>query len=402
MNDLLVFSGIVVLMLIVLIPLVLYGYSNSIIGIIGAIVLSIAGFVAVLAYVIAKNGLIQLVWIAPIAIAIILGILQILNIRLTRPFRLLTATISNHLSKGNLSVEFDKKLTERNDELGRMTFSLEDMRTTLKEIVDSVKSVADSVELAASMQSAAATQISQDASEQAASVEEISSTIEEITANIENNATNTRETESISANAHNSLKMVYDKADQSLQATRNISEKINLITDIAFQTNILALNAAVEAAMAGESGKGFAVVAAEVRKLAENSKKAADEIVTLANNNLSLAEKVGKQMESMIPEIKKTTQLVQEIASSSAEQTHGANQVNTSIQQLNTITQKNAASSEEMASSSGDLVSQSAELKQILFFFSKEQSDLKSSSSKKSEDSRLYRSALRKLLPVND
>jgi methyl-accepting chemotaxis protein len=211
--------------------------------------------------------------------------------------------------------------------------------------------------------------ISEDASSQASSIEEVSSSIEEIGANIQNNASNAQETEKISLSAQTGIKDVFERLGKLIEATMSIIEKIGIINDIAFQTNILALNAAVEAARAGEYGRGFAVVAAEVRKLAERSKVAAEEIVELAKNNLILAEGAGQRMESMVPEVEKTTRLVQEIAAASAEQNNGTNQITATVQELNSITQKNASASEEMATNAEHLASLADQLKDHISYF---------------------------------
>jgi len=165
------------------------------------------------------------------------------------------------------------------------------------------------------------------------------------------------------------IKQGSESTNIAVDAMKNIADKIKIVNDIAFQTNILALNAAVEAARAGEHGKGFAVVAAEVRKLAERSKIAADEIDLLSKNGVEVSEKAGKKLTEIVPEIEKTARLVQEIAAASNEQNSGADQVNNAIQQLNQVTQQNAAASEEMATSSEELSSQAEELKRIISFF---------------------------------
>lgn len=193
--------------------------------------------------------------------------------------------------------------------------------------------------------------------------------MEEMAANIQQNTDNAQEADKISQKVQSGVQKVGSAAQESLLSIRNISEKIGIINDIAFQTNILALNAAVEAARAGEHGKGFAVVAAEVRKLAERSKLAADEIVTLSGQSVEVTESASDLMGNLVPEIEKTAKLVQEIAAASMEQSSGADQVNSAIQQLNQVTQQNAAASEELATSSEELSSQAEQLKELISYF---------------------------------
>lgn len=211
--------------------------------------------------------------------------------------------------------------------------------------------------------------MSQGANEQASSVEEVSSTMEEITSNIEQNSSNSAQTEKISITARDGMLQVKEQTARAVEANREIYEKIKVINDIAFQTNILALNAAVEAARAGEHGKGFAVVAAEVRKLAENSKASAEEIIGLAENSFEITQQAGAKLEEMLPEIEKTTQLVQEISAAGIEMSNGSNQVNSAIQQLNEVTQQTAAASEELATGAEQLAGQADQLISTISFF---------------------------------
>jgi methyl-accepting chemotaxis protein len=212
-------------------------------------------------------------------------------------------------------------------------------------------------------------QLSERTNEQASSVEEVSSSMEEMVSSIQQNTDNARETEKISNLASVGGKKGKESVDVAINSMMQIAQKIGVITDIAFQTNILALNAAVEAARAGEHGKGFAVVAAEVRKLAERSKIAADEISKFSTYSVSTAETAGKELQAIVPQIEKTAQLVQEIAAASVEQNGGADQVNNAIQQLNQLTQHNASLAEEIASSAEELLSQAQQLKEMVAYF---------------------------------
>lgn len=369
MQDFYIFSGIILTLAIILIPALLIGLKKTIIGIIGISIVLIAAVVAILAFMVANIGLSSLIWAVPIVLAVIGLILVMLRTRLTKPFKELTSVIVNDVAYGKLNFTFDPKLTGRSDELGQMCLSLEQMRDQISSIMGELHNLSSIIAVSAQGQDKTAIEVSKDANQQAASIEEISSTIEEMAANIESNANNAVETEQISSSAHSGIAMVVDKSEASLNSSRLIREKIQIVNEIAFQTNILALNAAVEAARAGEHGRGFAVVAAEVRKLAERSRQAAEEIVALADESLEQAEGVGEYLQNLIPEIEKTSALVKEIAAASQEQTHGTTQVNTAVQQLNTITQQNASSSEEMAKSSKELSSQADQLKELISFF---------------------------------
>lgn len=270
------------------------------------------------------------------------------------------------ISDGDLSYQID---LNQKDEVGELATALNTMVFRLRDIVGGILGGSDNVSAASEQLSSSSQQISQGANEQAASVEELSATMEQITANIEQNTTNAQEAERVSLIVKEEIGAMSEKSQKSIEATRIIAEKINIINEIAFQTNLLALNAAVEAARAGEHGRGFAVVATEVRKLAERSKQAADEIVSLSHDTLVYVESAGTQLNEMLPEVLKTVKLVQEIAASSVEQSNGANQINTSIQEMNGITQQNAAASEEMAGSSEELAAQASQLKDLTDFF---------------------------------
>lgn len=301
-----------------------------------------------------------------ISIAIGTIAVYMINIDIKRPFEASIRKVES-IAKGDLNIIIED--THKKNEIGALNQALEKLINELSGIMSKVQDSSDTLSTSAQNLSATSEELSQGASVQAASMEEISSTMEQIASNIESNSTNAKQAEVISITSASGIKDVSLATQESLISVRNISNKIDIINDIAFQTNILALNAAVEAARAGEHGKGFAVVAAEVRKLAEKSKIAADEIVSLAGKTLSITENAGSLMLNIIPEIEKTAGLTQEISSATLEQSHGANQVNNGIQQLNNVTQQNASASEQMASNSEDLITQAEQLRNVLSFF---------------------------------
>lgn len=276
----------------------------------------------------------------------------------------IVARIAENIAQGNLSTGLDQ-----NQNYQGVMKSMMEMSQKLKEMISLILNSSDEIVAAGRQMGRTSEQISQSATEQASGVEEISSTVEEINSNIQQNNQNARQTYGIAQTANDGISRVNTHSLQSLEANRLIVEKIQVINDIALQTNILALNAAVEAAQAGEQGKGFAVVAGEVRKLAVRSKAVADDIVESANNSLVLAENSNGEMTEMLPQIEKTTQLVQEITLASQEQQSGVEQVNNAIQQLNMATQENASVSEEMAASSKELEEQAIRLRELVSYF---------------------------------
>jgi methyl-accepting chemotaxis protein len=273
-------------------------------------------------------------------------------------------TKAKMVSQGDLTVTLAKR--SENDEL---MGALSDMVSRLSEIVAQVMEAAQNVAISSNEMSTSAIQISEGANEQSASAEEVSSSIEEMASAIQQNSDNSISTEKIAVASAQGIMDVNNSAQKSLEAIRQISEKIKIINDIAGKTDILAINAAIEAARAGEQGKGFAVVAAEVRKLAEVSQKAAVEINELSSSSLKVTEESGSLMMKIIPEIQKTAQLVKEIAASSNEQRSGSEQITKAVIQFTQVTQQNAAAAEEMSSSSEELANQAELLKETISFF---------------------------------
>jgi methyl-accepting chemotaxis protein len=284
--------------------------------------------------------------------------------------------ISNPLRKGVLfaqavaagdltqKIELDQK-----DEIGQLATALNEMVAKLSSIVGEVMGASDNVASGSQELSATAQQMSQGATEQAASAEEISSSMEEMASSIRQNTDNAMQTEKISIKSSVDAKDGGKAVVETVAAMKEIATKISIIEEIARQTNLLALNAAIEAARAGEHGKGFAVVASEVRKLAERSQSAAGEISTLSTRSVAIAEQAGDMLTKMVPDIQKTSELVQEITAASKEQDTGAEQISKAIQQLDQVIQQNASASEEMASTSEELSSQAEQLQDSISFF---------------------------------
>lgn len=257
----------------------------------------------------------------------------------------------------------------KKDEIGELAASLNIMVIKLREVVGEITAASENVASGSEELSSNAEEMSQGANEQAASSEEASSSMEEMAAKINENAENARETEKIATSSAVNAQDSGDAVNEAVGAMQSIAQKIGIIQEIARQTDLLALNAAIEAARAGEYGRGFAVVASEVRKLAERSQTAATEINDLSSGSVAVAERAGKMLSGLVPEIKRTAELVQEINTASEEQTTGADEINRAIQQLDQVTQQNASAAEEMSATSEQMNAQADQLQQIVSFF---------------------------------
>ena len=301
------------------------------------------------------------------ALAIVLAILitALLARSITLPLQR-AVEVADRLAGGDLTMTVESHST---DETGQLLTAMGSMVARLQDIVGEVSAAADNVASGSTQLSANAESMSQGATEQAAAAEEASASMEEMSSNIRQNADNAVQTEKIAIKSAGDAQAGGETVAQTVVAMKEIAVKINIIEEIARQTNLLALNAAIEAARAGEHGKGFAVVASEVRKLAERSQQAAGSIAELSASSVQVAEKAGLMLGLMVPDIRRTAELVQEISAASREQDTGAEQINKAMQQLDQVIQQNASAAEEMSSTAEELSSQAEQLQASIAFF---------------------------------
>ncbi|GEO79885.1 hypothetical protein ROR02_00160 [Pararhodospirillum oryzae] len=301
---------------------------------------------------------------------------------------LIAISISRGLTKvvGLAHVVSNGDLTQNvsvsaNDEIKDLVTSLNTMTTTLRSIVGEALGAARQVSAGSQQLSSTAEEMAQGATEQASAAEEASSSMEEMAATIKQSAENASETEKIARQSASDAETSGQAVSKAVEAMRTIAEKIIIVQEIARQTDLLALNAAIEAARAGEHGKGFAVVASEVRKLAERSQAAASEIMVLSSDTLSISAEAGQMLTKLVPDIRRTAELVEEISAAVREQNTGAAQINTAIRQLDQVTQQNASASEQMSATSEELAAQAEQLDGTMSFFKIGGEEVKSSSS---------------------
>jgi len=275
--------------------------------------------------------------------------------------------VAQAIANGDLTV----KTKLRSDE-DQMAISLNSMVENLTKTIGDVISVARSVASGSGQVNASAQSLAQGATEQASSIEEVSASMEEMNSTVKQNADNAQQTTAIAVKSATDGQEGGRAVSETVSAMQSIAEKINIIEEIARQTNMLALNAAIEAARAGEHGKGFAVVAAEVRKLAERSQSAAKEIGTVSTTSVEVAQNAGKILQEIVPGIQKTADLVQEINASSAEQSSGIDQVTKAVSQLDQVIQGTSAATEELSATAHELSDQAQQLLDTTEFFKME------------------------------
>ena len=368
-------SPFVIIILIVVFGLLPFGfvlvytlYRNSVI-----FVTALSTFVAamgqsIISFYIGYKGLIHLTYLIPVGLIWLVSVNWFAKHYIRKPIQELDKKIKD-LSTGNLTFELNKETLDSKNEIGAIAQSINELLIQLQKVSTEINASAIHVNNMSNKLSEISVTLSKGANTQATSVEELSLSMEEMSSNIAENATNSRDTETMAVATNSDIQVSQQSMHDALDTITEISKRISVVNDIAFQTNILALNAAVEAARAGEQGKGFAVVAAEVRKLAERSKGAALDIMALSAKGLEISNIAGKNLNAVVPKIEKTTQLVQHITAASLEQESGAQQINHAIQSLNQETQNNASLSSELVQASDELNDQSKALIESVSFF---------------------------------
>lgn len=311
-------------------------------------------------------GILVLIAVIGIVVAIVATVFIAKSI--TTPV-ILACAKAEEIASGELRNDVPEKMKTRKDEFGQLGNAFQDMIGHLRSVLVGIRDASSQVDSGAQQMSTTSQQLSQGATEQAASVEQVSASMEEMAANIRQNADNSQQTEKIALAAVQSVTTGGEAVEKTVEAMKEIASKISIIEEIARSTNMLSLNASIEAARAGEYGKGFAVVAAEVGKLAERSQKEAGEISKLSKESVLIAEEAGTTIASVIPDIKRTAELVQEISAASNEQTIGTDQINSAIMQLDQVVQQNASYSEESASMSEELAGQSQQMLNLIGYF---------------------------------
>ncbi len=306
--------------------------------------------------------------LAGLSVAALLAIAAVTWIAVGRMLRPLGRIVeaAEAIGAGDLRAGID---APSRDEVGVALGAMRDMAARIASVIVQVRSGAEALTGAARQVSSTSQAVSTGTGEQAASVEETTSSLEEMNASIAQNAENSRQTEQMATTGARNAEESGLAVRETVQAMSQIAERISIIEEIAYQTNLLALNAAIEAARAGDHGKGFAVVAQEVRKLAERAQKAAGEIGGLAASSVGVAERSGRLIEELVPAIRKTADLVQDVAAASQEQARGVAQINTAMGAVDQVTQRNASAAEELSSTSEEMAAQAASLQELMSFF---------------------------------
>lgn len=323
-------------------------------------------------YVAGAFGMAHLAWIVPVGLAMVITSFLMIKKLIKKPLESITKKIVM-LANGTLDLEFEETFDSRNDEIGKLGTSAILLVNNLKAITSEVVDTAVSIAAASEQLAVNSQQLADSTTEQASTTEKVSLDMGLISSNIHRSVSNSSATEQINQEVRASLDLLKAKAEQSIQAILHINDKIEVVNDVAFQTNLIALNAAVEAARVGEAGRGFSVVAGEVHKLAEKSKQTADDIGDISKKSVESALETADLLKKSIPNILETIKLMQEMIDIERDQDQAAASVKNAIRLLDSVTHQNAASSEELAANSEQLAEQAERLKKLTAFFDRGQ-----------------------------
>jgi methyl-accepting chemotaxis protein len=274
--------------------------------------------------------------------------------------------VAHRLAEGDLSVRIEPRST---DEVGTLQRALQNVVGKLTQALSGVREAASLVATASAQLTVASGALSKGTVEQAASVEETTASLDQMTASITQNAENSHRTGEVARQSAEQAERGAQAVRDTVSAMSAIAERVSIVEEIAQRTNLLSLNASIEAARVGEQGRGFAVVAGEVRRLAERSRTAAEEISALATQSLGVAERSGTLLGDLVPSIRKTAELVRMVAAASQQQSGSVGQINRAMAQVEHVTQRNAASAEELSATAAALSEQAEALQRQVSFF---------------------------------
>ncbi len=366
--------------LIILAGLVCWGilritFKNTFVFFIGSVFLLVMDAIACFGFTVGQKGLIHLIWAVPIAIVMIIASYYFLAKRVKAPIQHLTEVVKK-MSNKDITADIDEKYKNEKFEIKDIVESVQQLITSTRELMTDLDISATELLNSSSQINSSTSSISNSASEQASGIEEISTSIEEMSANIQNNSNNALESKNISTKTNTQLQASFQTVQEAVELMRQINQEVEIVSQIANQTNILALNASIEASKAGAAGKGFSVVANEVRTLAEQSTTSASEINQLTMSGVEKINQVMKEISDLNIETQKSTELVTEVATANQEMNIGAGQINASIQELTKSVQENAASSEELNATSGSLLDTAQKLTNIVKLYQYKQAEV--------------------------
>lgn len=284
------------------------------------------------------------------------------------PLKIMMADLKK-ISEGDINIAITDNFSHRKDEFGYLANSINTISLNLHQILSSIRNNSNDLLKVSRDLSKIMSQMLENTATQASSIEEISSSMEEIAANVQLNADNSQKTSNITLKTIEAIKDGNQSSEQSIAAMKDVTDKVKLINEIAFQTNILALNAAVEASHAGDAGKGFAVVANEVKKLAERSNKAAHEIDEVSQKVFKISETTASKLNHIISESNETSLLIKEITTASLDQNINIQQINDSIQVLGKMLQNNSSEAEKINSRAQFLSESAKKLNDQIAYF---------------------------------